>query len=106
MTDHQEGTDPEDMFSIYDFKKWMSEHAMEECTSTPIKKGIGVEVESRVGMKRLVAKMQPEEGETLELAKEFKDNGGKILDRDGIYMMIEVANGTFIIPRSCVRKKD
>jgi hypothetical protein len=93
-------------FSIHDFKKWMMENATNEFNLQPQKKGIGVEVEPRVSLKRLVARMQPEDGDAILMAHEFKDNGGKVVEIDGSLYMIEVANGSFIIPRACVRRRD
>lgn len=106
MTNPRKDADPSDNFSLQDFKKWMHEHATNEFVLAPQKKGVGVEVEPRVNLKRLVARMEPEEGETLELAREFKKNGGRIAELDGSLCMVEVENGSFIIPRVCIRKRD
>jgi hypothetical protein len=107
MKNPKGGIDPNNMnFSIHDFKQWMSENATNQFNLHQHKKGVGVEVESRVSVKRLVTRMQPEEGDALELAREFKENGGKITEVDGSLFMVEVANGSFIIPRGCCRRKD
>jgi hypothetical protein len=98
--------DPNDLnFSIHDFKKWMTENARNEFALHPQKKGIGVLVEPRVSLSRVIKRMDAEDGEAEDMAKEFIENGGKILEIDGSLYLIEVTNGTFIIPRACVRKR-
>lgn len=91
---------------VKNFKAWMSENATNRFNLQPPNREPIVEVESRVGLSALRDKMQPEEGDAEELAKEFHLNGGKILEADGTLLMIEVANGSFIISRSCCRRKD
>ena len=102
-------SDFDDMnFSVHDFKHWMSENATNQFNlqQPPKRKGVGQEVESRVSLKRLLTRIEPEEGNIEDVAHEFKENGGKILEIDGSLLMVEVANGTFIIPRACCRRKD
>ncbi len=91
-------------FSIHDFKKWMSENATNEFNLQQQGKKV-MEVEPRVSVKRLVARMEPEEGEADDLAREFEENGGRVTQVDGSLYMVEVANGSFVIPRGCVRRK-
>ena len=102
MTRWMGHNEEEPSFSLNDFRKWM-ENQNEEKTLSNDKKGI--RVETRIPFKRLVSKINPEEGELMELAKDFRKNGGTILEMDGQTLLIEVDSGTFYISRSYVRKK-
>lgn len=64
----------------------------------------GVYVEAKVNIKKLISRMEPEDGEVYELAKDFRRHGGKVLDADGESLVVEVSSGTFRIMRNCVRK--
>jgi hypothetical protein len=101
-----EKTNPEEPFSFHDFKKWMLKNATNEFHIQSHKKGIGVEVEPKVGLKKLLNRMQAEEGSVLEMARDFRTNGGQIVEIDDPLVMVEVSSGTFIIPRTCIRRKD
>ncbi len=94
----------EPSFSIGGFKKWIKDHN-EQHQTYPEKKGIGDEVEPRVIAKRSEFHIMIEEGEANTLLNEFYSSGGKIIDIDNDYVMIEVTSGTFILPKFCVRKK-
>lgn len=83
-------------FSLDGFKKWMSKQKRE--SSKP--KFRGCVVESKLGLKRLVTRMDVDQGDLQEMAKEFKRRGGTILecDCDNI-LLVEVKSGTFRIPK-------
>lgn len=68
------------------------------------KPNVGLQVESKISTKKLMAVMQPEEGDTEELAKDFIENGGVITDVDEKLFLIEVDSGTFYISRSYVSR--
>ena len=94
--------------SLDDFKKWMEQQEAE----TPFQSEhdrkkhdlIGVQVESKVGAKKLVAKMTPEDGEAEDLALDFLEFGGVISDTEGKNFLIEVDSGYFRIARHYVRR--
>lgn len=88
-------------FSLQDFKRWMAANPRRDFTLS----GPHPEVESKVGFNRLVAKMDPEGGDARAIAREFMENGGRVVDSDGPLCLVEAANGSFVIPRSCVRRK-
>ncbi len=83
-------------FSLNDFRKWMSKQKFE--SRKP--KYRGSIVESKLSLKRLVTKMDVDQGDLYEMAKDFKRRGGTILecDNDNI-LLVEVKSGTFRIPK-------
>lgn len=88
------------LFNLNDFKKWM--HTQKE--ESPLKQNLmGLHVESKVGFKRLISRMDVQEGEEEELAKEFKHHGGVIADIDEHNFLIEVDSGSFIIHKMYVK---
>jgi len=89
-------------FNLADFKKWM-ESQQEE---SPYRKNfVGLYVESKVPLKKLINRMEVEEDESLEeIARDFKENGGTINEVDGHYFNINVDAGNFIIHRMFVKK--
>lgn len=93
----------EPSFSLQDFKKWMdNQNDQPKSRHAHL---IGIHVESKLGTKRLVNKITLAEGDVDELAKEFKRDGGVILEVDEeCNLLIEVDSGTFTIPRYFVRK--
>jgi len=101
--DDYEDTKEEPSFSLQDFKKWMdNQHDQPKSRYAHL---VGLHVESKLSTKRLVNKITPDDGDVNELAKEFKRDGGVILEVDEDYnLLIEVDSGTFTIPRYFVRK--
>ncbi len=97
--------DSEPIFSIHEFKKWMDQNARNQFNLDK-RTCIGVEVEPKLPLRRMVSKMEREEGDLIDVAREFKENGGVIIESDENYFMIEVKNGSFLVPRSYVRRKD
>ena len=96
---------PEPSFSLQDFKQWMSHQKDQPTKSSHHERLVGLRVESKVSAKRLLHKICAEEGEVEELAKEFKRDGGVILEVDDNHnLLIEVDSGSFTIPRFFVRK--
>jgi hypothetical protein len=83
-------------FSLDGFKKWMSKQKRE--VTKP--KFRGCIVESKLSLKRLMTKMDVDEGNLSRMAKDFKRHGGTILecDKDDI-ILVEVNSGTFRIPK-------
>lgn len=95
-----------DPFSLNDFKKWMASQ-----TDKPTRKSrdhaemVGSMVESKISVKRLMNKMIIDEGEARELAEDFKNYGGIVLDSDkDDNILIEVDSGTFTLPKFFVKK--
>ena len=84
-------------FSLNDFRKWMSKQKFESSKQSRIRGSI---VESKLSLKRLISKMNVDQGDIHEMATDFKRHGGTILecDKDNI-MLIEVRSGTFRIPK-------
>ncbi len=91
-------------FSLSHFKKWMSEQTDRPKTQSQ-KELIGFFVESKINTKRLVGKIKSPDGDVVEIAREFRRSGGKILDMDlDNNLLIEVESGTFTLPKCFVRK--
>jgi hypothetical protein len=96
----------EPSFSLNDFKKWMASQ-----TDKPTRKSrnhaeiVGTMIESKIGVKRLMSKMLVDEGDVRELAEDFKEHGGVVVDSDkDEILLIEVDSGTFMLPKFFVRK--
>lgn len=90
-------------FNLSDFKKWMDNQ--HDAKSKPDM--IGLAVESKVNLKKLVSRIEVQDDEDIEeVAKEFKKNGGTIVDVDGHNVLVEVDSGSFTIHRMYVKKKD
>lgn len=84
-------------FSLNDFRKWMSKQKKFESRKPKYRGSI---VESKLSLKRLVGKMDVDQGDLYEMARDFKRRGGTILecDNDNI-LLVEVKSGTFRIPK-------
>ena len=96
----------EPSFSLNDFKKWMAGQNDKPTRKT---RGhaelVGMHVESKIGVKRLMAKMLETDGDVAELASDFRQHGGVILDSDkDDNVLIEVDSGTFTIHKFFVKK--
>jgi hypothetical protein len=97
--DKNNGKEPE--FSLNDFRKWMSKQRFESSRKSKYR---GCVVESKLSLKRLVTKMDVDEGDLNEMAKDFKRRGGTILECDGDnILLVEVRSGTFRIPKFFVQ---
>lgn len=96
MLNKDEGKEPS--FSLNDFRKWVGKQKRE---SRSVKsKYKGSIIESRLSIKRLVTKMDVDQGDLYEMAKDFKRRGGTILECDGDnILLVEVRSGTFRIPK-------
>lgn len=96
----------EPSFSLHDFKKWMSGQTDKPAPRAHNHSGlIGTYVESKIGTKRLLAKVAVEDGDIHEVVKDFRQYGGMILDVDtDDNVKIEVDSGTFSIHKFFVRK--
>jgi hypothetical protein len=91
------------MFSLNDFKKWMSHQPSQKKHHRH--ELIGFQVESKIGIKRLVTKMETtDENDIQEMAKDFKQYGGIVLEAHQDNLLIEVDSGCFTIPKYFVRK--
>ena len=97
-------TEPNLYFTTNDFKKWMKLSEQKEGQQQKQNKLVGIQVESKIGTKRLMVNIDPKEGNLHELAKDFKTNGGIINDVDGKIFLIEVNSGFFSIPRYLISK--
>lgn len=97
-------SDIEHNFSLDDFKKWMRKHDDEPKMERQAASLVGITVEAKVSARKIAEKMQTEDGDTEELAIEFVNYGGTILDVDGKNFLIEVDSGTFHILRNYVRR--
>lgn len=99
MPNKDEGNEPS--FSLNDFRKWVGKQKRE--SKSMKSKYKGSIVESRLGLKRLVTRMDVDQGELFEMAKDFKRRGGTILECDGDnILLVEVRSGTFRIPKMFV----
>lgn len=92
--------DPFEPFNLNDFKKWMEN----QDDSRPRRGKIGTLVESKISVKKLMHKIDLQNGELEDVIKEFYDNGGIISEVNGNHFLIETTNGSFFIHRCFVEK--
>lgn len=100
-------------FSLQDFKNWLSQTPQQEDLteffdlSARTDEGkpslVGKDVVAKVSPKKLLEKIEPEEGEARELVRDLIENGGAILEVKEKNVLVEVESGSFYIPRFCIR---
>jgi hypothetical protein len=93
--------DPFGPFNLSDFKKWMS-HQQDAGKSTMV----GLQVESKIPFKKLLSRIEAQDGEVYEVAKEFKRHGGTITEENGHYMYVAVKNGSFMVHRMYLKRAE
>ena len=91
--------DPFGSFNLSDFKKWIKNHSDNKEKESVI----GTKVESKISLANLLQRIQTDEIEQ-EIAEDFKENGGTIMETHGHEFLIEVNSGSFIIHRMYVKK--
>lgn len=95
MMDKNDRKEPS--FSLNDFRKWMTKQKFESSRKPKLR---GCIVESKLSFKRLLTKIDVDQGDLYEMAKDFKHRGGTILECDGDnILLVEVRSGTFRIPK-------
>ncbi len=93
----EEMNNSEPSFSLNDFRKWVSKQKVESYKTTKFK---GYVVESRLSVKKLVTRIDVDQGDLYEMAKDFKKRGGTVLECDtNNLLLVEVRSGTFRIPK-------
>lgn len=104
----EEQTDPrpgEPTFSLHDFKRWLTGHS-EGKMSFQLKRPVTntcLEAELKVPIRNAMDYVEECGGNPESLLREFKREGGLIVEKDGNQYKIQVTSGTFILPRDCVR---
>ena len=98
---YKKDSDPFGPFNFSDFKKWMSQQGDSRKSSM-----VGVQVETKIPLKKLVSRIETQEGELLEVAKDFVKNGGKITEENGHFMFVSVDSGSFMIHKMHLKKSD
>ena len=90
-------------FSLDNFKKWMEDHEQEN----PAEEMVGLEVQPKINVKKLMSKMDVEYGnDEEELSKEFVENGGIVLENIDKRFLILVKSGSFRLHGKYVESKD
>lgn len=95
----------EPSFSFNDFKNWMSH---QDFDLRKINRLVGSFVESKISAKKLADKIETEEESMIpRLAKEFRKNGGTIIEvhRDDM-ILIEVDSGKFMLHKYFLKKQE
>ncbi len=85
-------------FSFGDFKKWMEEESVMEKASVDGKK-----VQAAVSAKRLINRVEADQGDITESVRSFVKHGGTVISHDGEYLLIDAGLGTFYCHRRNVR---
>ena len=91
-------------FNFSEFKRWMEHQTDNDDKTKP--NMIGLQVESKVTFKKLLSRIETQDGEIEEVARDFKKNGGTIKELDGPNFLIEVTSGSFIVHRMYVKRED
>jgi|SaaInlV_165m_DNA_3_1040750.scaffolds.fasta_scaffold68072_2 hypothetical protein len=91
-------------FNFDDFKKWIKDKPEEDSQKFKRKSFNGIFVESKIGVRKLISKMEPNEGDAYEVAQEFLEKGGIIKESQDKHFLIETDLGDFYIHRSYVRR--
>ena len=92
--------DPFDI-NLSDFKKWMSQQHDAHKSNM-----VGMKIESKIPLKKLISRIETQEGDLLEVAKDFKKNGGTITEENGHYMYVSCDSGSFMIQRMHLKRSD
>lgn len=109
--------DQKPSFSLFEFKNWLSTQgdlsdffnisSENSADEQPNDRFIGHSVIVKVSERKLLEKIETEEGDVNDLVQDLVENGGVIIGSDGKNLLIEVESGSFYLPRFCVRiKKD
>lgn len=103
----------EPSFSLYEFRKWLDHHELpnlgSEKKSEETKPEYNYMVESRLGISRLelqLAQHNPSlnENEVKKIAKQFKENKGKLIDIQDLMSIVEVNSIVVKLPSSYTKK--
>lgn len=91
------------MFDLNDFKKWINNHEEDKSKNSIV----GIQIESKIPLKKLTGRIfEVEKGDKNQVAKDFFNEGGKILEVDGHNFLVEVSSGVFYIHRMYTKKSD
>jgi hypothetical protein len=82
----------------------MKDHQHEHILEKPSGGLVGTTVESKVSVRKLVEMMETETSNLEEMAIEFKESGGRVVDVSGKQFEIEVSSGSFRLNRYYVRR--
>jgi hypothetical protein len=103
MKDKENQADPFGIFDFGQFRKWINEQNDKKNSDITT----GLEVESKISYKKLLNKiLEVNEGEKIEIAKQFRRFGGVILETNGPNFLIETPKGSFYIEKIFIKQKD
>lgn len=103
----------EPSFSLYEFRKWLDHHELpnlgSEKKSEEAKQEYNYTVESRLGISRLETQITQHnsslsENEVKKIAKQFKENKGKLIDVQDLMSIVEVNSTVIKLPSSYTKK--
>jgi hypothetical protein len=95
--------------SLNEFKNWISQQP--DLSNffdisdrlDPVDEFAGRRATSKVSEQKLMQRIRAQEGEAELLVADFIEHGGVVLSAAGKEMLIEVEEGSFFIPRFCLR---
>lgn len=93
--------DPFGPFNLSDFKKWM-QHQQDAKN----KNSVGLEVESKIHIKKLASRIEVQEGDKVNILKEFKRSGGIVKEVNGQNFFVENSAGSFLVDRMFIKEKE
>lgn len=96
----------EPSFTLDDFRNWMNKQMDQPSSKCKRHELIGQQVESRISLKKLTSKIKSEEGDISEMAQDFQDYGGLVLNVHNNTATIEVDSGSFLIHKGYLKKSN
>ena len=97
-------------FNIHDFRDWLASQKdlsdffnIAASDDKEIDELAGRSVMAKVSSRKLLEKIDPKDGDADQLVEDFMETGGTIIESKGKNFHIEVAGGSFMIPRFCVK---
>jgi hypothetical protein len=95
-------------YSVDGFRKWIKNNDQEpfKFTNKNSKDNlIGMELVSKLSLENVIRHMDAKDGNIDELAAEFCEQGGSVIEVKGKTFLIELDSGSFTIKRCFVKKK-
>ena len=86
-------------FSLDNFKKWMET----QCNDSDINNIEGQEVYAKISKRKLMEKIDVEDGDDEEVSNDFLKNGGTVVESDGRLLLIQVESGNFYLEQKYIK---
>lgn len=87
-------------FSLGNFEKWLKEEMARD-----ISFAIGEHVYPKISFKKIIERVEIEDGDAFEIAKSFRKLGGKILTVENDHILVKCKKGKFFINENDITKE-